>query len=186
MWLSLSAPFSLSRDPRFSTKDDQNTGNTGIYPACEILLSKQVTGLYCGLRLTRVNWSCRVSLHGVCREQAQVDSLCMSRSPLVQTQKVWCAPLLFNAKVSWEGWARFICIYTLATFLSSSSSCRSQKNGLFRNRKMGKIIFLMVAMLFLKSVKLISSLGTGWWVLGAFWQVLRSCLLFYFFASHLW
>lgn len=53
----LVSPFlSLSLDPRFSTKD-QKTVSIEIYSACETLLSKQVTDLYCGLRLTRVNWS---------------------------------------------------------------------------------------------------------------------------------
>lgn len=55
--LLVSPILSLSHEPRFSTKDVQNTISIEIYSACETLLSKQVTDLYCGLRLTRVNWS---------------------------------------------------------------------------------------------------------------------------------
>lgn len=86
MWFSLSAPFSLSHKPRFSTKDVQNTvsmWNTSFKASdwsvqwAKADKSKLVT--------------CRVSLHGACREQVQVDSLCMSRkSSCANTESLVC------------------------------------------------------------------------------------------------
>lgn len=188
MWLSLSALFSLFCDPRFSTKDDQNTVSVEMYSARETPLSKQVTGLYCGLRLTGVNWS---QAEWVCMERVgnkfRWTHCACQGSHLVQTQKAWCAPGLFSAEVSWAGWLRFICIYTLATFLISDSTffCRTdRKMASSETGKWEKYFFLILAVLFLKSVKLISNLGTGWWVLEAFLASVKKLPAFYFFALH--
>lgn len=106
-------------------------------------------------------------------------------SHLLQTHKDWCALGIFYSGVSWAGWL-FICIYTFATFLISGSTffCRTvRKMASSVTGRWEKCLFLFFLMLFLKSVKLISNFGAGWWVLGFFWQVLRRCLLFIYLQN---